>query len=58
MAASTVATMCAGCGWKGRGIPCRVITDPKWIFTHRNGDCFAKATPEKVKEIEFEIRGI
>jgi hypothetical protein len=47
--------MCEGCG-NVRGGICIAIRDPKWIFKHRNGKCFAKVTPERAKEIEDEIR--
>ena len=46
--------MCQGCGHTFGSI-CRVIKDPKWIFKHRKGVCFAKVTPERAKEIEKEI---
>ncbi len=54
MSAATVKKMCEGCGWKQRS-SCKVINDPKWIFTYRKGDCFAKVTPEKAEEIENNL---
>jgi len=47
--------MCEGCGWVWEDT-CKVIKEPQWIDKQRNGQCFAKATPERVKEIEAEIR--
>lgn len=49
-----VKEMCEDCGWKRRS-SCKVITDPKWIFNHRKGNCFAKVTPEKAEEIENNL---
>jgi len=48
--------MCEGCGnqW---GKFCNVIKEPKWIYEHRKGQCFAKVTPARAKEIEDEIHG-
>ena len=50
-----VKEMCDGCGWIDKRI-CRVIRDPKWINKYRKGKCFAKVTPERVREIEKEIK--
>ena len=47
--------MCDGCGWAGNKT-CRVIREPGWIYKRRNGKCFARVTPERVKEIESEIK--
>ncbi len=49
-----VKEMCEGCGWKQRS-SCKVITDPKWVFNHRKGNCFANVTPEKAEEIENNL---
>lgn len=49
-----VKEMCEDCGWKQRS-SCKVITEPKWIFNHRKGNCFAKVTPEKAEEIEDNL---
>ena len=54
MSKPTVKEMCKGCGWSRRG-KCKVISDPQWIFTHRQGNCFAKVTPEKAEEIENNL---
>jgi len=52
----TIKAMCEGCGHQ-RGNTCKVISDPKYIFKHRKGQCFAKVTPERASQIEAEIHG-
>ncbi len=53
MSEQIVPEMCEGCGWAGKTL-CRIIKDPGWIYQHR-GNCFARMTPERVREIEHEI---
>lgn len=47
--------MCRGCGQVKEG-KCKVITEPKWIYKHRDGECFARVTPERLQKIEKEIK--
>ena len=49
-----VKEMCEGCGHNCRN-RCDVIKDPGWIYEHRKGKCFAKVSPEQLKQIEDEI---
>lgn len=50
-----VKEMCEGCGHNCSGRRCDVIKDPGWMFKNRNGQCFAKVSPEQLKQIEDEI---
>jgi|GEM_PF-3556256 len=50
----TVPEMCTGCGWNMIDW-CDVILDPTY-FWEKHGGCFAKASRERVREIEREIR--
>lgn len=50
-----VQEMCEGCG-HNCGTRCDVINEPGWIYEHRKGKCFAKVSPERVKEIENKLR--
>lgn len=47
--------MCEGCG-HNCGKRCDIISEPDWIYKHRNGKCFAKMSPEKLKQVEEEIQ--
>jgi len=49
-----VKEMCEGCG-HNCGTRCDVINEPGWMFKNRNGQCFAKVSPEQLKQIEDEI---
>ena len=57
MSELTIKKMCEGCGHQ-RGNTCKVFSDPKYIYNHRNGKCFAKVTSERAQQIEDEIHKV